>query len=504
MEPRFGRDFSLVRVHTDGDAAESARALSARAFTAGPDVVFATGGYSPGTPAGRNLIAHELAHVVQQASGPVAGTPIADGMSVSHPSDGFELAANAIGNGSLPVHGSKAPLHARDSGEQFTVQRFGVPGEPAKTPPKPSAPKEGKESIMEQPSGQQPTGQQPAAPGTQAPNALSPTPLPYQTWEKIENRISPELAINFLEIGRVATVDVKQQLYDVFSPYDDSIVDANQKWGNYVNIATAFPGNFPNDPSPSSPNTPSPTYSITGGIGGAVNQIGQVAVAKILDTGKVAVAKQRANLDAEALVGDVLTTDSPIFDDFEGNALQEVRGKAELDWMSQQEALPPELLTQPSPATYARYVRREYGPHSGRVKSIITQFQTKLKPYLDKLKARLETLRKLADRQREKAALLGGAIAGGIIGGAIGLGAGGIGGALAGLGIGAVSGAIVGGIGYQLFGKSETPKDETRTDDKRAEDRKNLETIGPNKKEKQEEQEDKEDAARVDKEQGRK
>ena len=93
MEPRFGFDFSHVRVHTDEEAAESARAMNANAYTAGEHVVFGEGKYAPGVPSGEGLIAHELTHVVQQASGPVEGTPVADGLSVSHPSDRFEQAA---------------------------------------------------------------------------------------------------------------------------------------------------------------------------------------------------------------------------------------------------------------------------------------------------------------------------------------------------------------------------------------------------------------------------
>jgi hypothetical protein len=67
MEPRFGQSFRGVRVHVDSGAAESARAVSARAFTVGSNVVFANGEYIPGTNEGRWLLAHELAHVVQQS-----------------------------------------------------------------------------------------------------------------------------------------------------------------------------------------------------------------------------------------------------------------------------------------------------------------------------------------------------------------------------------------------------------------------------------------------------
>ncbi len=66
MESRFGEDFGAVRVHTGSEAFQSARAIAARAFTFGADVVFGEGQLAPRTKAGEQLIAHELAHVVQQ------------------------------------------------------------------------------------------------------------------------------------------------------------------------------------------------------------------------------------------------------------------------------------------------------------------------------------------------------------------------------------------------------------------------------------------------------
>ena len=69
MEPRFGHDFGRVRVHADPRAADSARALDARAYTVGRDVVFGAEQYPTGSSQGRKLIAHELAHVVQQGFG---------------------------------------------------------------------------------------------------------------------------------------------------------------------------------------------------------------------------------------------------------------------------------------------------------------------------------------------------------------------------------------------------------------------------------------------------
>lgn len=68
FEPRFGRDFGDIRIHTDPAAAESACAINALGYTVGRDVVFADGQYSPHTSNGRRLLAHELAHVIQQSS----------------------------------------------------------------------------------------------------------------------------------------------------------------------------------------------------------------------------------------------------------------------------------------------------------------------------------------------------------------------------------------------------------------------------------------------------
>jgi hypothetical protein len=69
MEPRFGHDFSEVRVHADARAAEAASSIDARAFTSGRSIVFGDGEYAAQTQPGRQLLAHELTHVVQQGAG---------------------------------------------------------------------------------------------------------------------------------------------------------------------------------------------------------------------------------------------------------------------------------------------------------------------------------------------------------------------------------------------------------------------------------------------------
>src|SRR5688500_18241916 len=65
-EPRFGYDFSNVKVHTDSRAAESAQSINALAYTSGNNIVFSNGQYSPKTDSGKKLLGHELTHVIQQ------------------------------------------------------------------------------------------------------------------------------------------------------------------------------------------------------------------------------------------------------------------------------------------------------------------------------------------------------------------------------------------------------------------------------------------------------
>src|SRR5690606_19314471 len=68
MEQRIGADFSNVRVHTDAEAVQLSRDLNAKAFTTGSDIYFNTNEYAPQSASGRQLLAHELTHVVQQGA----------------------------------------------------------------------------------------------------------------------------------------------------------------------------------------------------------------------------------------------------------------------------------------------------------------------------------------------------------------------------------------------------------------------------------------------------
>src|SRR5207248_3083964 len=93
IEPRFGHDFSGVRVHTDAKAAESARAVDALAYTVGEDVVFGPDGFRPDTSAGQKLLAHELTHVLQQNAG--AAGPV-EGLEAIDPDTKLEAEAEAV------------------------------------------------------------------------------------------------------------------------------------------------------------------------------------------------------------------------------------------------------------------------------------------------------------------------------------------------------------------------------------------------------------------------
>ncbi len=100
MEHHLGVGLDAVRVHTGARADELSRSVQADAFTTGTDIFFGGGRYDPGSGGGRELIAHELAHVVQQGTG--AGGP--EG-TVSHPHDPAELQAAEVGRsiGSAPA-----------------------------------------------------------------------------------------------------------------------------------------------------------------------------------------------------------------------------------------------------------------------------------------------------------------------------------------------------------------------------------------------------------------
>lgn len=126
LESGLGADMSNVRVHTDAEADGLARSVNSVAFTTGSDIFFRGGAYNPGSQEGMRLLAHEATHTVQQAAGPVAGTPAPGGVSISDPSDSYEQAAEQAAN--TVVSGGKSPAAVQAtmaSGGNTPVQREG-------------------------------------------------------------------------------------------------------------------------------------------------------------------------------------------------------------------------------------------------------------------------------------------------------------------------------------------------------------------------------------------
>ncbi len=106
FEGRFAHEFNRVRIHDDARAAESARAVNARAYTVGSDIVFGAGLYEPRSEAGTRLLAHELAHVVQQRGQPFVP---AAGLRVGAADDVFEKDADRVAESVMSWRGIDSP-----------------------------------------------------------------------------------------------------------------------------------------------------------------------------------------------------------------------------------------------------------------------------------------------------------------------------------------------------------------------------------------------------------
>ncbi len=156
FEPRFGRALDDVRVHTGAAAARSATAIGGRAYTARNHIVFAAGEFAPGTTTGRALLAHELAHVVQQSDrvqrkaaaapspaaepGPLAPSRAAPGgaLAISAPGDPGEQEAERAAGQALhrmvggaeppPMVGRSAPSTLRRACAACGGERAGASG----------------------------------------------------------------------------------------------------------------------------------------------------------------------------------------------------------------------------------------------------------------------------------------------------------------------------------------------------------------------------------------
>lgn len=154
FERRFDHDFSQVRVHAGPAAAKAARALDARAFTHDRDIYFGAGEYAPGSPAGRRLLGHELAHVVQRDAGEAE-----DGRAA-------EPAVVDAGRGEL--------ANERDADRMAAVAEESTPTQPAR--PRPAVRHAPANVIRRRTAGRTPTTEHVA--GTLYARAPDGTPLP--------------------------------------------------------------------------------------------------------------------------------------------------------------------------------------------------------------------------------------------------------------------------------------------------------------------------------------
>ena len=118
MEPRFGYDFSNVRVHTDDKAALAARSINAVSYTSGTDIAFDSGRYAPHSAQGRQLLAHELTHVAQQSHGFAdQGRTVAPANSAAeHEADRLSAAVASGGSVTGPISAGAAGIQRSAAG----------------------------------------------------------------------------------------------------------------------------------------------------------------------------------------------------------------------------------------------------------------------------------------------------------------------------------------------------------------------------------------------------
>jgi outer membrane protein OmpA-like peptidoglycan-associated protein len=124
MEARFGAEFGAVRIHADAAAAESARTVGAAAYTVGSDIVFGAGRYQPQSDTGQQLLAHELAHVVQQSRGGGA-SPDAEtraDRAAEQATQGRPVSTQALGGAPIALQAKPDDNPAADAGLQFPTK----------------------------------------------------------------------------------------------------------------------------------------------------------------------------------------------------------------------------------------------------------------------------------------------------------------------------------------------------------------------------------------------
>ncbi|HEX8489435.1 MAG TPA: DUF4157 domain-containing protein, partial [Chthoniobacterales bacterium] len=130
MDRRFGYDFSRVRVHSGATADRSAQELNAKAYTVGHNLVFGAAQFAPGTDSGRKLLAHELAHVVQQRAGAPSGE-----ISIGSPDSPEEAEADRAADQVVTAAGQAEPMMTAAAGPMLRAKPKKTPA-PQKAKPK--------------------------------------------------------------------------------------------------------------------------------------------------------------------------------------------------------------------------------------------------------------------------------------------------------------------------------------------------------------------------------
>jgi hypothetical protein len=231
LEPRFGHDFSKVRVHHDHQAAESARLVNAQAYTVGQDIVFGAGRYAPGTSSGQRLLAHELTHVVQQAA-TGSGQP---GLALLQRQSTFSSAGPGVideaTKASEPIIRTEQAQHAYGleclgASIMYMIQSYGfVPPDMRRqefeyaftplTPPAPGSPKTSRIKV----GGKEQPGAVPVDLFTKAlEGTINPVKVP--TSIKGDNLTKTEATLRGADWGGLSAAEVIRKLPEVFSAFD--------------------------------------------------------------------------------------------------------------------------------------------------------------------------------------------------------------------------------------------------------------------------------------------
>jgi hypothetical protein len=454
LAPRFGHDLSRVRIHADSEADHLARAVDARAFATGNDIFFRAGVYNPGSAAGMHTLAHEIAHVEQQAAGPVAGTPTATGLSISDPSDPFEQAAQRTAD-SVMSGGMATAVVPGGAPTATAVQReLAIQRDP--TTGGTQAPPAGAQAA--------PTGTSPAtATATPTAQASPDGPQEASTFEgdaaaffetNMRVDLRTNIAIEGAAIARHASYIVGDKVRAVCEPFErDQETDVET-----MNLVFSIVGGGASVvEGGSSGSATSPTQGVN--IGSRIFRMGlgimNTVTPKLAGYRTVGSLKDAAIREMSQQAASAGETTAPGYVEYERDVLTALG----IDWQDMidkskvliaadthpevarkiAEAVLPGQLT-----VYQDKVRKEYGSQSPHIGMMETSIAQAFDPKMDILRGKLQEAQDHRKHVQEAEAI-GGGIAGGA---AIGAGLGLLGGPFAPITVtaGAIGGAIIGGV----------------------------------------------------------